>query len=223
MLNSCSKESNSDIFSCDPITNQWVKDNLKQVQSFDYIKICQLPVESQKAVFRASTPEKRLSIMKEKLNAVYQLKWSSAEKQHIQMLLNFLRVSDFSEPKTIEIINEHKERDAFFKTWLFYGTNHFGWTLKLIQSMTFVLSTRTINGKLAEYSNASQTDEIIPGKKDCECSTQSDFCGPEPLGYCKWTLNCDKSQVGCGFLWTYGCNGECTLGSPDGIIDSKPQ
>ena len=48
-------------------------------------------------------------------------------------------------------------------------------------------------------------DKIAPQGIQCSCATASDYCG-DP--YRCFSANCDHTG-GCGFLWSYTCNGLC--------------
>lgn len=57
---------------------------------------------------------------------------------------------------------------------------------------------------------------VRPNTPDCECSTESDWCGSFcptcPLVQCKasaWPITCIPTYSGCGTWWQYGCNGMC--------------
>jgi len=208
---SCKKDKETEVFSCDPEINTWAHNHLKEVQSISFDAICQLTLDKQKAAYRATNPETRLSLWKEKLSKLLELQWKPGERHHIELLMSFLKLSHFTSPDNIDIIKEHQERDAFFKTWLFYGTQKLGWSPKLIKSMVMVLNFQSNNGKLTEEPIERLTDNVVPGK-DCTCSTESDFCGT--LGSCKGSLTCSQA-LGCGFFWTYICDGDCKLGIHD--------
>ena len=48
----------------------------------------------------------------------------------------------------------------------------------------------------------------LPQPGDCECSTDTDFCGRRWV-CCEGCVGCRTHSVGCGFVWFQQCNGMC--------------
>jgi hypothetical protein len=71
-----------------------------------------------------------------------------------------------------------------------------------INSGSHIQSEQRANSRFGE-----QDKGIGLERNTCGCSTDSDWC---PIsGYCKLG-NCSPTQSGCGTLWSYPCNGNCS-------------
>jgi hypothetical protein len=81
-----------------------------------------------------------------------------------------------------------------------------GWDEKFIAFMVYRLYTDPVQLN-EEVSGISELNELIStGTEgpDCGCNTTYDYCG---YSICT-TGNCN-TVGGCGWLWSYDCNGEC--------------
>lgn len=205
---SCSKDAEKEVLSCDPNVDAWAQSKFKSLQDISYQSIIVLPDEQQRAAFRAATPEARLRLWQEKLEHVLAMKWTIDERHHLELLHTFITKEHFSEPTTLELIEIHKTRNDFLKTWLYYSKANLEWSAGTIKAIVTRIDMKGFTGQL--------TDDIGGGSGTCTCSTSDDYCGPAPLGYCKqFKNNCKIRSWGCGtmFLWT--CDGQCELGIPE--------
>lgn len=213
----CQKESRNHIYSCDEKVNSWTIENKSEIKRMNRHDILEYSIEYQKAIYRAFTPNQRLSCWKEKLNEVLGLRWNNDDRQHILALLDKLNENWF-----IEYYNERNPNilsmDDFMKNWIDQGINQLGWSKALVHSMIVCLETNVSdNGYLVESDQILNYENTLKdsGEGTCLCSNASDWCnlGGNELGYCKENAdNCKHSTLGCGALWTYPCDGKCRLG-----------
>lgn len=83
LLQSCT-QTDELMFSCDKGIDNWVKDNISDIQEMSRAEWNKLSYSEQIAVFRAFTPEKKFAFWAEKFEELKQLPWTPAELAHIE-------------------------------------------------------------------------------------------------------------------------------------------
>lgn len=62
-------------------------------------------------------------------------------------------------------------------------------------------------GIIQQRTNNVEETEELEGKNDCKCSRTDSYCN---VGNCR-DNGCTTSNLGCGTLWLFSCNGVCSL------------
>lgn len=215
---SCGKE---EVYSCDPEANMWVKSNLTEIQEMsrvDYIAIGDIVY--QKAAYIAFTPSQKQALWIGKMEEVLKLDWTEQESQHIQSMLDLIKVNSFA-------FSIDRDPEAFDRLevelykWIEYAKEELGWDKKLLYSL--VVTPLAMNEKkeiIGINSNPKPrtTTSLKRGNEACnpeiygtdyiwcECSTSSDWC--VSTRNCKANNDC-KTTGGCGTIGWYDCNGCC--------------
>lgn len=209
----------SDIYSCDPFANDWIKQNLSEVQKMT--RNTWLKLDERESVRRAAyvafKPHKKQEFWENKIiEVINDFDWNNEEKTHLGVLLKYIRQTNiFNENETSE------DFELFIYKWNEYAIQELNWSRKLIYGIT-ADGNRLLNksGDLEKSSdNLSdktriKTNSEDSGLSECSCSQLSDWCdifGEIP----PWVLSCNsynyncKEIPGCGTFWKYTCDGIC--------------
>ncbi|HEX5883135.1 MAG TPA: bacteriocin fulvocin C-related protein [Pyrinomonadaceae bacterium] len=73
-------------------------------------------------------------------------------------------------------------------------------------SCTGFVVLKSISYEPLNDSNRIEIKDKEEKRKDCDCSTESDYC---PLWKMCRPAACTSTQSGCGTFWAYSCNGSC--------------
>lgn len=209
---SCKKEKEKE-YSCNPKVNKWVKNQLKSLENISYDTLISYPLEYQKGVFEAASPEQRYGFWIEKFKRILALKWTSPENDYILKLQNTMQVDWFKDG-----IDSAKfsEIDKFLKDWVSEGFKNQQMSLEMLHAIAGridyevdsihdrLLATNFSKYGGGVYSGGSTSVTSIT--KDCTCSSESDWC-PSILE-CKGDI-CEETSHGCGTIWIYKCTGNC--------------
>jgi hypothetical protein len=200
VLFSCEKQELE--FSCDPEINRYVKDNKKSFADFTLKKLNSYDISLQRAIFNSWSYSKKNEIWLEKLSIVKQNEiFNDDETSHINKLIDHFNENYFHQDN-----RESFYHSLFAKEWIAYAIMELGWDEKFIAFMVYRLYTDPVQLD-EEVSAINELNELIStGTEgpDCGCNTTFDYCG---YSICT-TGNCN-TVGGCGWLWSYDCNGEC--------------
>lgn len=200
-LSSCEKEQ---YYSCDPEIDNWVKNNLSTIDKINRTKLIQKDLAYQKAIFRASSKEKKAQFWYDKLGEVMQLSWSTEELEHIELLRMSIS-ADWFDVKIKKDESSYMKINSFIDNWINEGQIKFGWSKELFNGMICRLE------KLKDMKgNLDMKDELKTENPDtgspCGCSRESDWCGEDET--CTKS-SCKETVSGCGTFWWHECNGKC--------------
>lgn len=219
---------NDEPFSCTPEVDNWVKENLSEVQTMTRSEWLELnDPETERACFRAFTPEQRLQFWVDKLNETLTLDWSVPEKEHISSLIKFIEdnpriFSDYANEMDLQELT-----DKFLYLWIEEGQENFKWTLNTIYAI--VASGHTLMKENDTYYIRDYAEGFLTrGGNDCGCSSSDDWCrgraldinmqmpitidGPYDLEKTRCVKgDCNVGSIGCGTLFLGKCDGNCDM------------
>lgn len=167
-----------------------------------FAAISKYPLEYRKAIFINLTPKQKVNVWTDRLGKVAgNIKLT--KKQHV-LLDKFIKdLSPAVYDKNIErglSISDKTLKSIFGETLagnIFASLSPIQ-VLKENQTRSIVFGIDGIHQKSAETS-------VI---EDCECSTESDYCGLQDCEKPGWPP-CWDSTTGCGTAWIYPCDGMC--------------
>jgi len=196
-FSSCSKN-NKDVFSCDPGINDFVHQNIYRLGGINRADLASYStLDSQIAIFRALSNDRKISIYTEKINLIMNSdSLTSAEKNHLQSMIDFMKPEYFDE-------NYNHVVDSFEVQWQNYARTQFNWDNKKIflYSQTWLTETEIMN--LARPN--------IPPNTTPNCNCLSDWACSLATQECNKGVSCNISG-GCGFWGTMKCKGRCNIG-----------
>ena len=209
LLTSCDDEPT---YSCDKQTDNWVKENIELVRSINRDSFLTYSGSKKRAMYRAFTPEQRISLWKEKLNEVKMLSWNDREFSHIAKLEEFI---DMHTEYFMSGLSDDRRDvvDSFFYQWQTYAIDSLGWSKQICFAIAGSPNRMNKNGEI-EGDDLNVQKNTRSGKKgddkDCNCNLKllSDFCGITGSAECT-EKPCDESSWGCGWGWLEDCNGVC--------------
>lgn len=200
LLSSCQQEV---VYSCDPVKNQWVKDNLNEISQMTRSQWLELDISYSKPVYIAFSPSQKHILWEEKMRDLFKFDWNEKEKAHLELLMNLLENNE-------NLFDEKKMKDndfcAFIKcfeyNWYTYGKDELGWSVDLMRSI--VTDPHPLYNK--EGSLLINIGQVAPtiatlGEPDCNCNLTSIWYADCIEYNCKWT------SLGCGFLTMFSCDG----------------
>lgn len=209
---SCSKD---DLYSCDPVINQWTKSNLQSIKTMtrsNWVSVGD--ISRQRAIYNAFTPEQKINLWKGKIQETLELDWSADERAHLEAVLTFINENpNFFGNKEDLTEQEQDNYDLFFYNWREYAKTTFGWSDKLLYGIIYTPEKiADKEGNLAPVpfaaNNVISTREGgSGGTQRCDCQTADDNKYRCP-NYCSTGRSCTVA-IGCGYLWVEKCNGLC--------------
>ena len=198
------------LYSCDKQVDSWVKSNLTYVKGMDRIEWESVDEDFKKGCYMAFSPQQRQQLWLGKLNEALLLDWSTEEKAHINVLINFIQTHlfcfDFVRQKTDE---EIEEIEVFAYKWMKKAELQLDWNRKVIGGLVAMPHT-IINkeGTLKRTFSQSYKSVKTRTEAECNCSKSSNWCSIDISVECL-DASCDVTDGGCGFLWLYDCDGRC--------------
>jgi len=200
-VTACKK--NEEVYSCDSATNEWVKSNLKAIQTMNRQDLLQLEPEKQIPAFSAFTPEQKYNCLVDKLEQVKSLEWTQKEFAHICLLAESMKLEWFEDnfrKKNFDKI------DNFLNKWANDGVSYFGWTKDELGRMVACLLDVEIKDEIVVLRVIPPTES--GRKQPCHCASNSDWCGSGEK--CN-NFDCmgTGSSWGCGTLLLYTCDARC--------------
>ena len=210
---SCSQD--EEIYSCDKGINDWVKENLIDIQQMDRNDWLQLDESVSRAAYAAFTPEQKFLFWKEKITEVLALDWNEQEKQHIDLLYETISnnpqwfATDFRKNE-----EELEMLELFEYKWIENAKDILGWDMIIIGAIAAsgnkMLNTK---GELQIKSTIRLKDR---SEGSCNCNTYwyaGESCGTSggKYMYCSTSpKTCVKPlKDNCGFFLNKPCNGLC--------------
>jgi hypothetical protein len=211
----CSCNKIEEKYSCDPAVDEWVRDNLKTIQSMNRQDLIQLEPEKQRAAFRALSPVQRYNCWVDKLEQVKKLEWTDKESAHLCLLSETMKLEWFDDASKND--KEYSDQiDVFLKKWVNDGMDYFGWTKDELGRMVATLMDVEIENQNVVLKTVSVGGGASAGGGDkplsynCNCSRSSDWCGnSEECAKITCTIG-----SGCGTIWRYDCDGRCRNFTP---------
>lgn len=211
IFSSCTSDE-EEMFSCNKQVDEWVKDHLSEIRVMDRTDWLNSPNEKALAMYRAFTPDQRLSFWNAKIEEVLRLNWSEAEINHIRKAQIFLNsnseiFSDFA------LTTEERDDlvDEFCYKWTENAITELGWTETIAKSI-LMSGKRVLNtdGELQELKSDFSISLLSDNEEvNCNCNKNDDFCSHG--SDCVDDPDCNTSERGCGWLWLSGCNGRCGI------------
>lgn len=209
---SCSKE---DIYSCDPVVNQWTKSNLASIKTMTRSNwVAVGDISRQRAIYNAFTPEQRVNLWKGKIQETLELNWSADEKAHLETLLTFINENPNFFGNNEEVTEQDQDNyDLFFYNWEDYAKMTLGWDDKLIYGIAYTpekIADKEGNLAFVPIAAAnvkSDTEGGSSGTPYCDCLTTDNNKYRCPK-YCSTARSCEANR-GCGKMWMENCNGLC--------------
>ncbi len=203
---SCNK--NEEVYSCDTKVNEWAIKNKESIKDFFISDVYDYKIEKQKAIYRIFSPKQRYELWADKLEKILSLKWKENEREHINLLLESMKISwfDFNNKSAVE------EGHSFIKSWLYTAEKELKWKKDFLMAIGVSLNySTTNNNRLAPYKINVEKGLPISGKKSCECSKEDPWCSSfDCVGE-----NCDGYLSGCGWFGQYACDGICGVKAPN--------
>ncbi|HOX76650.1 MAG TPA: bacteriocin fulvocin C-related protein [Bacteroidales bacterium] len=192
ILTNCSQESK---YSCDEEVNQWVKYHLKDLQDITRTELAGYPFNYQVAIFRSLDAYKKSEIWIEKVDSIQLYNWPQNLYPYIDSLKTRIQ-ADFFEAENAT------SSKAYCSTLLSYILS-----LQGIDTSQVVCSFYTIM-TISEIEQGVYAQQ--PGPQNCVCNWDI-TCSILNAGLCEDGLDgCMATDDGCGFLYMYSCEGDCT-------------
>lgn len=209
VISSCNKEEIN--FSCDEVTNNWVKANLDQIQKMDVKEWPSLADSLKIPVYRAFSYKQRIEFWIQRFKSVKQMKWSKDELKHIEKAENFfyLHLEMFSNNKLTD--TQLNELELFSYTWMNEAIEQFGWTHRtgnlIIGSGYTIKNTEVMNDETIPIERRAKDKKI-----SCHCHGGNIIFHSCYADYtiCQKTDRCEiGSSHGCGAFLAEECDGLC--------------
>ncbi|MBL0911583.1 MAG: bacteriocin fulvocin C-related protein [Bacteroidia bacterium] len=160
---------------------------------YDRLAFVQLPIEQQKELYNGMTPENRYELWKDKIRNLREMATFDADQvATINELDNRITYKEF------DITSE--EYQTFMSDFMS------GFNLKARQYFS-IEQLYYAFGSLEDYNAvaAGPQPPVIDRIKNCNCSKAVNLCGTQVA----CAGSCAGSEIGCGYLWLYSCNGRC--------------
>lgn len=213
---SCSNESEG-LYSCNQAIDAWVRSNIQEIHLMTRADWLQADHNLQLPIYRAFTKEQKIEFWLEKILDVKRLDWTTDELKHISEVEYFIETHhDFFEEKGLSE-NQENELEIFFYQWLKSGIEEFNWDERVayaIVSSGYCL--KNTKGELETSHTFQSSVENLTDRSEnsttpaCNCRVGHIFACFEGNDECK-TIDCDETDIGCGWLLLQDCNGKCGL------------
>lgn len=196
-------------YSCDVQIDNLLKADLNKYSNLSRAEWLNLPDSLKIPVFRTFSNEKKLDFWKEKHRELLELKWTDAEKNHIDDIYSFLydKVNIFEYYDNKEAKQLGDSLLYTFNKWYEESVNTYGWSVAKIYALV---------GIGDRYSDDLVTildrDITITGRyyreQVCDCNS-SFLCRFWRAGDKCVKFNCATSKGGCAIFYLLNCEGEC--------------
>jgi hypothetical protein len=192
LISSCSQSTK---YSCDEEINQWVSNHLKDLQDITRTELAQYPFNYQVAIYRSLTADNKADIWSEKIDSIEYYNWPQNFYPYIDSLKLKINADFFDPENSISSKN-------YCSTILNYILEINGIdTNQVVCSFFTVMTINEIEDGVYEQQ---------PGPQNCVCNW-SITCSLLSAGRCESGLGgCQSTNDGCGFLYMYSCEGDCT-------------
>jgi hypothetical protein len=212
---SCSKDL---YYSCDPVINKIIKNDVDYYSEISRDEWKQLPDSIQLAAYAAMKPEKKRMFWDEKYQELMQIDWltlTQADKEHITLLYSYYQnIPDFFNEDYMKNQANKVAFENFTSTWFEYALNNLDWEGSFgyfVGGTGEELTPEIMYATPDQSTLRKQGDggENVP----CKCSKKSDFCS---YRYYSAYFKCLTPKNGCivkpddcGWLWRSPCDGIC--------------
>lgn len=201
ILFSCEKDELK--FSCNPDIDAIVKSGIVEFSEIKLTEFLEYDIDLQKAIFRSFSADKKRDFWLEKLDSiVVNNKFKTEEIEHINKLVGHISVNYFT--TNVDSL-EFSQKKKFETEWSAYAKDVLAWDESKIH---FIVNSLCITETQYNQIMLELKEIIIDSiSQDCTCSTESDYCS-DFGGHCS-SASCNITSSGCGWLWSYSCNGAC--------------
>lgn len=207
---SCKKD-DVKTYSCNPKVDNWVKQNIQNIENISYDDLVTYKLEYQKGIFQAASPDQRYAYWKEKLKRILSLDWNKDEIAFISKLNDSINSSWYEDDIDT---NEFNNIDLFLQNWKNEGLNSLNFPIEILHAIAGridydvdpVNPQKLMGTNFSTYGGGVFYGGGVSATKDCECSKKADFC--TSTLECK-SAECEETAHGCGWVWTYKCTGNC--------------
>jgi hypothetical protein len=192
---SCKKSEK--VYSCNEEINEYAVKTMSSHQNISRNDLVKFGIDTQFAVFNSLSPENRIRIFKEKIEAlIIDDSISNADKNHLKLLNNYLSsITDFQD--------FNPDVDSFVSNWKSYASNNLSWTgLEFyVYVETWLLKDELIT------MGAKINLEVYAGGGACKCTSR--FACSFGMSSCA-SGGCARTDTGCGMLGNSPCTGTCS-------------
>lgn len=206
---SCSSQDDL-VYSCDPIINDWVKDNIQEIKTFEREQLLELSSDYMRAAYITLEPIQAqlfwIQKFDEMLNLVF---WNEKEHDHLQNMQDFISSNAMFFDKNNKTDTIRDQFEIFIYRWKEYGREELNWT---DQTMYFMLAQgdrftydnyQGVENISKETPMIKSSSEFTPSLK-CNCH----FGGlTSPAKYCNPSYWCAEAGWGCGDFFASPCDG----------------
>ena len=212
LLSSCAKDI---IYSCNPVVQKEVKQNLPKYEGMSREEWKKLPDSLKSAAYAAMKPEIKRAFWEEKRYELMKLDWLEyKDRKHIDLFFSiFEQFPDFFEDKFMDNSFNKEYTKKFAAEWNNYAEKELDWSFALRYAIS--ASGEEVDvpflGETIMKTNRPPTNLENAGNSEsyCGCSAQSDWCWSFIESYYCKKGNC-KEKPHCGSWWQYTCDGLCT-------------
>lgn len=202
------------VYSCNKEINELVKKNFTQYSSITREEWLKLPDSLKIPVYRTFSVDLKYEFWQQKREELLSLEWSYAERAHINVLYDFIkkRPQFFSDDY---FDNEAllAQFENFIRDWYSKAYNDLGWSRPLIYYVA-VVGHKLTGDMQQHFKEGGGLGGGTPDggtSNDCGCSQTNDWCDlvGEAGGVSCKSHPCNKTSSGCGWFWSFSCNGIC--------------
>lgn len=203
---SCEKDL---LYSCDEVTNAWVKENINDIKVMTRSTWVELPENLKGPTFGAFSSEQKSAFWNERINEILLLDWEEKEEVHLKKLQHAILINNHWFNTENRTFKDEEEMLIYAYIWIDYAKEELKWDDSLI--FAIVGSGNKIIDKSGEQYTINNTHSRLKNgsERNCNCNKKYNFCGRlEPD-----CLDTDCIVVPyCGWLLLSECNGLCGIG-----------
>lgn len=201
-MTSCAEQ-----FSCDPIINEWAKDNIEYYSKAERDEIIQLPLSRQNAIYVGLSGEKKIELWKAKQRLVRDLNILS-EQEYV----DFSKIFDFLQPYHYESEKGRNELIQYAESWKNIMVTRYAWDEEKLFDLSHIWMTKEefVNSAMYDMlmTKVDVSDDIVKPKV-CEC-IYAIYCATSGLGtQCSSYPACKQGDNYCGIVGSSNCTGTC--------------
>lgn len=183
-------------FSHDDEINRWVKENKKQILTYNRKDIKNFSIAKQRAILQALPAKKRKLIWQEKINYILNLKLSEEETAYLKWFEQAFKKINYEVPTSKDFSNEMYDK-------VMIGAKEFNWSSEFIYLTFFTIADLKANVR------SNITAQKISGEPDtCTCYYNGGCSGWNNT--CSEPDVCKKANTDCGVFGSTGCDAYCT-------------
>lgn len=195
-------------YSCNVEVNKWVKSHVDDIHLMTRAEWLESDAKLSIPIYRAFSPQQRISFWREKFQELRALPWSEGELSLIKEVESFIEshLDLFGPGRPSEELLD--EAELFVYKWTEKAQREYSWSYELISSMV-ASGDKLLDTKGTVYKPRRAAGGIIKfdSETTCNCNVGSWFtCSP--YVECE-NVECIGSDGGCGFVFAWDCNGVC--------------